>query len=138
MSVGEIWVQLEIQEGSKLGLQCTADDEVYGVRPGGVAEAAGLQPGDRLLAVDNQPAELSVVQPSFQREARWQVERGWRRRRKRRAGSCGGRGWGCAVGRHVTGRCAYASTRPWRCSLVRISRRGSAPTPTTLRRAPHG
>ena len=62
MSVGEIWVQLEIQEGSKLGLQCTADDEVYGVRPGGVAEAAGLQPGDRLLAVDNQPAELSVVQ----------------------------------------------------------------------------
>ena len=62
MSVGEIWVQLEIQEGSKLGLQCTADDEVYGVRPGGVAEAAGLQPGDRLLAVDNQPDELSVVQ----------------------------------------------------------------------------
>ena len=62
---------------------------------------------------------------SFQREARQQVERGWWRRRRWRARSCRGRGWGCAIGRHVRGRFCprSASTRP-RCRSARcVARR---------------
>jgi len=77
---------------------------------------------------------------SFQREARQQVEGGWWRRRRWRARSCRGRGWGCAIGRHVRGRCrpgpCGASSSPRCCSARCAARPRSAPTPTSPRRAP--